>query len=64
MSSQVSAALNQLECPECAGGIRLARAPMRGEVVRCGECSVELEVVNTDPLTLELAPQVQEDWGE
>lgn len=51
-------------CPECEGAIRLDRAPLRGQVVRCTDCGVELEVISTEPLALELAPQVQEDWGE
>ncbi len=52
------------ECPECAAAITLSRVPMRGEVVRCADCAVELEVTATAPLTLALAPEVQEDWGE
>ena len=30
----------------------------------CPDCGTELEVVSLEPLTLEEAPQVQEDWGE
>jgi alpha-aminoadipate carrier protein LysW len=52
------------ECPECAAAITLSRTPMRGEVLRCADCAVELEVTATAPLTLALAPEVQEDWGE
>ena len=52
------------ECPECAGSVTLTRRPLAGEVVRCGECSAELEVTSVEPLKVELAPQVQEDWGE
>lgn len=51
-------------CPECDAGITFTKAPLNGEVVRCGDCSVELEVTNTDPLALEVAPEVEEDWGE
>jgi alpha-aminoadipate carrier protein LysW len=51
-------------CPECAADVSLARPPLNGEVVRCRDCSSELEVTATAPLRLELAPQVQEDWGE
>lgn len=51
-------------CPECDGAIRLDRAPLKGQVVRCTDCSAELEVTATSPLTLELAPEVEEDWGE
>jgi len=52
------------ECPECGGRIDFARPPLNGEVVRCGECAVELEVTSTQPLTVVLAPEVEEDWGE
>jgi alpha-aminoadipate carrier protein LysW len=51
-------------CPECGATITLARTPLLGEVVRCPDCGVELEVTGLAPLTVELAPQVQEDWGE
>lgn len=51
-------------CPECEGAIRFDRVPLRGQVVRCGDCGVELEVTRTTPLALELAPEVREDWGE
>ena len=51
-------------CPECAGEVTFNRAPLKGEVVRCPECSAELEVTDTGPVQLTLAPQVQEDWGE
>ena len=37
---------------------------MVGEIIECEECGVELEVVSVNPLKLELAPEVEEDWGE
>lgn len=51
-------------CPECDAPVVFSRSPMAGEVVRCGDCSAELEVVRREPLTLEVAPEVEEDWGE
>lgn len=64
-TSHVStAATSSGECPECAGAVAFRRTPLRGEVVRCGACSSELEVTDTDPVSLQLAPQVEEDWGE
>ena len=51
-------------CPECDAAVTLQRRPLRGEVVRCPDCNAELEVTSTEPLRLELAPEVQEDWGE
>lgn len=54
----------QSECPECAAAVTFARSPLAAEVVRCADCGVELEVTSTSPITLVLAPQVEEDWGE
>ena len=51
-------------CPECEAQITFDRAPLNGQVARCPDCSVELEVINTQPIQLELAPEVEEDWGE
>ncbi|MBE9507737.1 MAG: lysine biosynthesis protein LysW, partial [Chloroflexi bacterium] len=28
------------------------------------DCGIELEVMSLEPITLELAPEVEEDWGE
>jgi alpha-aminoadipate carrier protein LysW len=33
-------------------------------VCRCSGCGAELEVASIEPLTLEVAPEVEEDWGE
>jgi alpha-aminoadipate carrier protein LysW len=54
----------QAECPECAADVSLPDDVMEGEIVQCPDCGVELEVVNLDPFTLELAPEEEEDWGE
>jgi len=52
------------ECPECAAEIELGADVEPGEIVVCPDCGVELEVLETDPVALGLAPEVQEDWGE
>ena len=52
------------ECPECAADIDLLEDTMQGEIVECPDCGVELEVMNLNPPTLDLAPQEEEDWGE
>jgi len=54
---------HQTSCPECEGSLAL-QDPMVGEIVPCAYCGADLEVVSLSPLTLELAPEVQEDWGE
>ena len=50
-------------CPECAAEVPLADVE-QGEIVPCPECGAELEVLGTDPVTLGLAPEEGEDWGE
>ncbi len=56
--------MNTAECPECAAQVTFKEKPVQHELVRCPDCSAELEVVKLEPLTLELAPTEQEDWGE
>lgn len=51
------------ECPECFAAVKLDGV-MRNEIVQCRECGTDLEVTDLDPLTLELAPEEEEDWGE
>lgn len=52
------------ECPECGAEIKFNNAPIRGEIIACPDCGAELEVVQENPLALDLAPQEEEDWGE
>ncbi|MBM4430393.1 MAG: lysine biosynthesis protein LysW [Chloroflexi bacterium] len=51
-------------CPECAAEIQLDDKTMEHEIVVCPDCGVELEVISLAPVTLELAPEEEEDWGE
>ncbi|MBM4422737.1 MAG: lysine biosynthesis protein LysW [Chloroflexi bacterium] len=51
-------------CPECEGALALADDVQTGEIVVCGDCGVDLEVIDLAPLALALAPQEAEDWGE
>ena len=50
-------------CPECGGKVP-ALDVERGEIVPCPDCGAELEVRDVNPVLLERAPDVQEDWGE
>lgn len=63
MSSTVSPTATS-PCPECDAAVGFSRSPLKGEVARCTGCNAELEVTAIAPLTLELAPPVEEDWGE
>jgi alpha-aminoadipate carrier protein LysW len=51
-------------CPECEAALSIPADAMEGEIVPCPDCGAELEVVSVAPVTLALAPEVQEDWGE
>lgn len=50
-------------CPECEAEVEV-EGMEAGEIVPCGECGTDLEVVSTDPVQLALAPEEGEDWGE
>jgi alpha-aminoadipate carrier protein LysW len=52
------------DCPVCGDDVTLPENVEVGEIVDCGACGAELEVIDTDPATLEEAPELQEDWGE
>lgn len=51
-------------CPECGAAVALPAGTVTGEILPCGECLAELEVLSVSPATLALAPEVEEDWGE
>ncbi len=52
------------QCLECRSAISMPSVVMVGEIVVCNTCAVEHEVLALDPLTLALAPEIEEDWGE
>ncbi|WP_156754458.1 lysine biosynthesis protein LysW [Actinokineospora pegani] len=51
-------------CPECDAQVGLDADARVSEIVECVECRSELEVKSVEPPLLELAPEVEEDWGE
>jgi len=51
-------------CPECGAQVSLPFGTIEGEILPCGECLAELEVLNLDPPQLAVAPEVEEDWGQ
>lgn len=53
-----------MECIECAAELDLAPDLELGEIVVCPDCGTELEVTGLDPIESQLAPEVEEDWGE
>jgi alpha-aminoadipate/glutamate carrier protein LysW len=52
-----------VNCPECDATLNL-KDVVQGEIVQCPDCGVDLEVVDVNPLKVELAPMEEEDWGE
>lgn len=53
-----------VSCTECGGELNLHTDLEAGEIVDCGTCGAELEVVDPDGPVLEPAPELDEDWGE
>ena len=53
-----------MNCLECDAQLDLPPDVEEGEIIGCPDCGVEWEVMSVDPVTLELAPEVEEDWGE
>lgn len=52
------------DCIECGAEVSLHDSLEVGEIVDCGTCGAELEVIDTDPVELDSAPELEEDWGE
>ena len=50
-------------CPECTAELELEYF-IQGEIIPCPDCGIELEVISVDPMELDLASEVDEDWGE
>lgn len=51
-------------CPECDANLTMPSGAMQNELIACPDCGAELEIISLDPLILDLAPAVEEDWGE
>lgn len=51
-------------CLECAADVSFGEDVLAGEIAECAECGIELEVISVDPLKVDFAPEVEEDWGE
>ena len=56
--------MNNVECLECGADVRVSNNVMQGDILKCGDCGIELEVTELNPLTIDLAPMEMEDWGE
>ena len=52
------------QCPVCDADVTLGDDLVVGELLECDECGSELEIVSTDPLKIQEAPEAEEDWGQ
>ena len=52
------------KCPECDAEVTVGTHAVKGEILACPDCGAELEVTETEPVALALAPEAEEDWGE
>ena len=62
-NNAAQAAPVQAACTECDARIA-ANVALPGEILDCPDCGAELEVRATNPVRVEVAPEVEEDWGE
>ncbi|MCH8327552.1 MAG: lysine biosynthesis protein LysW [Candidatus Marinimicrobia bacterium] len=51
-------------CPECDADLVIEAGTINGEIITCDACDIDLEVMKLEPITLEIAPEEEEDWGE
>lgn len=51
-------------CPECIAQITIESGAEANEIIICTDCGVDLEITSLEPVTVELAPMEEEDWGE
>jgi len=51
-------------CPVCEANLTIPGDAMLNELLACRDCGSELEIISLEPLVLEEAPEVEEDWGE
>ena len=59
----IETASGQVQYPECLADVTLNKV-MQNEITQCPGCGAELEITGLEPITLALAPQEEEDWGE
>ncbi len=52
------------KCPECEAEIPFQEDVVKGEILSCPDCGVDLEVTSLDPPEVSPAPEEEEDWGE
>jgi alpha-aminoadipate/glutamate carrier protein LysW len=63
-SQKMSNIPSTVECLECAADVPLPQDAMQNEIISCPDCGRELEIMSLNPLVVDYAPEVEEDWGE
>ncbi len=53
-----------VECTTCGADLEIPEDTEVNEIITCQDCGTELEVTSLDPVTIQPAPQEEEDWGE
>ncbi|AUG99976.1 lysine biosynthesis protein LysW [Prodigiosinella confusarubida] len=57
--------MRKYQCMTCSAMIDVDDDILVGEIVECGACGQEHELIKQDNvLKLDFAPEVEEDWGE
>ncbi|MGP3593904.1 alpha-aminoadipate/glutamate carrier protein LysW [Vagococcus sp. WN89Y] len=57
--------MKAFKCLTCSSSITVSDDILTGEIVECGACGQEHELINDGQnYRLEFAPEVEEDWGE
>ena len=41
-------------CPACFSHIKVNKSPYEGQIMACGKCKATLEVIDTDPVELDI----------
>ena len=54
----------QYACTECGYELTIPVDTVKGEILQCSDCGVDLEVLSLESLEIGLAPEEEEDWGE
>ena len=53
------------ECVQCGTEVTMPSGNEIGDILSCRGCGQELEVMELVPaIRLQLAPEIEEDWGE
>jgi len=56
--------MNNATCPACEANVNIPTDAMENELLACPDCGSELEILSLEPVILDFAPEVEEDWGE